>query len=410
MSQPPRFILVGINYAPEPTGNAPYTTDLSSGLASVGVTRVITGIPHYPWWSKQTDFNDSFLLAGSPNLSLSRVNHFVPSKQSNLSRLFMEVSFGLNVSFGEKLNGEVVLLVSPALLSSAIVFLKIKLTRNKAKTVLWVQDLYEQGLKETASGAKVPSFLIGKIENWLLSSVDQVVFAHTAFESAKPEFKKSMKEVTSIPNWSQFNFQPREASVETRKKYLLSTDRLVLHIGNMGLKQGLENVISAAQEADRQRLPVQFLLVGSGNQIEKLKRLAGDCKTISFIPPVSDQELSNLMNSADILLVNEKPGVKEMSMPSKLTTYFQTGIPVLACTEPDSIAAREIIGNDIGFWVQSGKPDALLKAVLDLDLVQARKVAISAKEFAKNKLGKAKSIEKFVFLLERVREQGRKNA
>ncbi len=410
MSQPPRFILVGINYAPEPTGNAPYTTDLSKGLASAGVTRVITGIPHYPWWSKQTNFSDSQLLEDYPNLSLVRVDHFVPRKQSNVARLLMELSFGFKVSLKERLDGELIVLVSPALLSSAIVFLKIKITRNNAKTVLWVQDLYEQGLRETASGGKLSSLVIGKIENWLLKSVDQVVFAHKAFEQAKTELAELLQEATSIPNWGQFDFQPLEDSENTREKYSLSTNRLVLHIGNMGVKQGLENVVLAAQEAEKQKIAVQFLLVGGGNQIEKLKELAAGCKRISFIPPVSDQELSNLLNAADILLVNEKPGVKEMSMPSKLTTYFQTGVPVLVCSEADSIAAREINNHNIGFWVQSGTPNALLGAVLDLDLGNASKVATAAKEFASKNLGKAQTIEKFVSLLERVRVQGRKNA
>ena len=99
-----------------------------------------------------------------------------------------------------------------------------------------------------------------------------------------------------------------------------------------------------------------------------------------------------------------------MSIPSKLTTYFQTGIPVLACTEPESIAAREIMGNNIGYWVHSGTPSALLRAVLDLDLVNASKVASMAKEFADKNLGKVQAIEKFVSLLERVRQQGRRNA
>ena len=410
MPQPTRFILVGINYAPEPTGNAPYTTDLSIGLEAVGSTLVITGIPHYPWWEKQTDFDDSQTLERRSNLAIKRINHLVPSRQNNLSRLAMELSFGLNVSLREKLLGDVIVLVSPALISSAVVFLKTRLTRNKAKTVLWVQDLYEQGLKETATGGKLSSIVIGIIENWLLRSVDHVVFAHSAFEKAKPELGGSGQFVDSIPNWSQFSFQPNEESDETRSRYALGTHRLVLHIGNMGVKQGLENVIDAAKEAESQKAAIHFLLVGSGNQIENLKVLAGTCQNISFIPPVSEQELSNLLNAADILLVNEKPGVKEMSMPSKLTTYFQTAIPVLVCSEPDSIAAREIKNHSIGFWVQSGTSTALLKAVLDLDLVNAKTVAKAAKEFALNNLEKSQAIEKYVSLLERVREQGRKNA
>jgi glycosyltransferase involved in cell wall biosynthesis len=178
----------------------------------------------------------------------------------------------------------------------------------------------------------------------------------------------------------------------------------------MGVKQGLENVIEAAFEAERRNLAVHFLLVGTGNQASNLKVLAGTCQNISFVPPVPEQELSNLLSAADILLVNEKPGVKEMSMPSKLTTYFQTGVPVLVCSEPDSIAALEIKAHEIGFWTQSGTPNGLLKSVLDLDLASASKVAEVAKEFAEKNLGKSQAIEKFISLLGRFKDQGRRSA
>jgi hypothetical protein len=59
MSVIPKYTLVGINYWPEPTGNAPYNTDLAEKLAQVGGVTVITGIPHYPWWQKQAEHDDS---------------------------------------------------------------------------------------------------------------------------------------------------------------------------------------------------------------------------------------------------------------------------------------------------------------------------------------------------------------
>ena len=45
-------LLVGINYAPEPTGIAPYTTGMAEHLAQhAGSVTVLTGIPHYPNWT-----------------------------------------------------------------------------------------------------------------------------------------------------------------------------------------------------------------------------------------------------------------------------------------------------------------------------------------------------------------------
>src|SRR4051812_48443361 len=44
-------LVVGINYAPEPTGIAPYTTGLAEHLAQTAASvEVFTGLPHYPSW------------------------------------------------------------------------------------------------------------------------------------------------------------------------------------------------------------------------------------------------------------------------------------------------------------------------------------------------------------------------
>ena len=409
MYHPPSFILVGINFQPEPTGNAPYTTDLAVALGAKYETKVITGVPHYPWWKKQKNYDDKPYLKNNSGLDLVRVNHYVPNKQSNIGRFVMEASFGLGVLLRDNLRAPVIVLVSPAMISSAIVLGWLKILRRKSTTALWVQDLYEQGLKETSSVSGVGSKLISRIENWLLRSVDQVVFAHEAFAEAKSDLVRSAVSVTSIPNWSQFQYLPTQTSESVRERYGVGSRRLLLHIGNMGLKQGLENVVEAAKKAEQQKQEVMFLLVGSGNQIDYLKDLASDCQSIIFVPPVTEEELSNLLNAADILLVNEKPGVREMSMPSKLTTYFQTGVPVLVSSEPDSIAAREVKSHEIGFWVKSGSPDNLLKAVMELDLERAKSVGASAQEFAKSNLGKSRATQTFVTLLEKLKQSGEEN-
>ena len=88
-------------------------------------------------------------------------------------------------------------------------------------------------------------------------------------------------------------------------------------------------------------------------------------------------------------------------MPSKLTTYYQTGTPILVCSEQDSIAAQQILNNDIGFWVQSGRPSDLLEAVLNLDLKNAKEKASKAKNYAERNLSKSKALELFAILLDK---------
>jgi glycosyltransferase involved in cell wall biosynthesis len=399
MSTTPSYTLVGINYWPEPTGNAPYNTDLAEMLAKKGNVTVITGIPHYPWWQKQLHHSDQTYILEQANLRLVRRNHSVPKRNSNFVRALMEITFGVNAIFSRKLAGDKIILISPAMLSSAVSLFWIRLRRPKTKVLLWVQDLYEQGIKETDQKVGLLSRVVFRIENWLIKNSDRVVMAHPKFLEAKKLSSQQNTKYLSLPNWSQFSYSPNENQEVTREKYGFGTSRIVLHIGNMGVKQGLHKVVEAAKISQQNDSSNVFVFVGGGNQLDFLRDESKGLDSVVFVPPVTEVELANLLQSADILLVHELPGVKEMSIPSKLTTYFQAGKPVLVCSEPDSLAAKSVLENGTGLWVKSGNPDTLLAKIDTLDLEEARKVAQVAKRYAKENLGKSEALAKFMSII-----------
>ena len=116
---------------------------------------------------------------------------------------------------------------------------------------------------------------------------------------------------------------------------------VVLHAGNMGAKQGLANVLRASRLADQTNEPLLFVLMGDGNQRAELEAMGGN-RCLQIIDPLPSDLFPQALQAADILLVNERGGVTEMAVPSKLTSYFATGRPVIAATDPGSITAEEI--------------------------------------------------------------------
>jgi glycosyltransferase involved in cell wall biosynthesis len=403
MGSPINYTLVGINFWPEPTGNAPYNTGLAEKLEKNGVLRVITGVPHYPWWRKLTDHSDSSFLRSHPRIFLTRINHFVPKRQSNLARAVMEIDFGLRAIVSGKVFGEKIILVSPAMLSSALVLAWVRIFSRRSKVLLWVQDLYEQGLEETTRRRGLSSRIVVGIENWLLSKVDRVVVAHPSFLDVK-NLDSEPKKYSALANWSHFEFLPSESTHTTRQRYGFGESNIVLHIGNMGVKQGLEHVLFAAQLAQKKHEKLRFVFVGGGNQIEKLKEfvLENSLTNVLFLEPVTDEELSNLMNSADVLLVHEAPGVKEMSIPSKLSTYFLTSRPVLVCSEPDSLAGKTVQDSGTGLWVKSGDEAELIQAIERLLLQETDEMVNCALLFSKKHLDKTEALEKFQKILDQL--------
>jgi glycosyltransferase involved in cell wall biosynthesis len=106
-----------------------------------------------------------------------------------------------------------------------------------------------------------------------------------------------------------------------------------------------------------------FVLVGDGNRRAALQAIARDVPTVQFVPPVPEEKFGAVLSAADILLVNELPGVAEMALPSKLTSYFAAGKPVLAATESRSATACEVNASSGGIVVRGGDPEALVHGV-----------------------------------------------
>ena len=134
----------------------------------------------------------------------------------------------------------------------------------------------------------------------------------------------------------------------------------------MGAKQGLENVVEAARLAGECDANVQFMLIGDGGERRALEDAARGVSHISFVDPLNDDDYRLALAAADVLIVNEKPGVANMAVPSKLTSYFAAARPVVAATDAGGITASEIDSAGAGRVVAAGDPRALLEAIQNL--------------------------------------------
>ena len=100
--------------------------------------------------------------------------------------------------------------------------------------------------------------------------------------------------------------------------------------------------------------------MGDGNQRQRLEAVARRDKRLDFIDPLPDADFQRALAAADILLVNELPGVKDMAVPSKLTSYFNAGVPVIAATDEGSVTASEIEVSGGGVRIDAANPSQLL--------------------------------------------------
>jgi colanic acid biosynthesis glycosyl transferase WcaI len=390
----PSVLFVGLNYAPEPTGISPYTTGMAVGLAERGwKVRAITAYPHYPWWSVPAEYQGLPTASDADGVRLRRLALHVPEAPGTVRRALFEIEFGLRAAFSPWGRPDVVVAVSPALLASCVVALRARL--QGIPVVTWVQDIYTLGMTETDAGKGAK--LIGAAERWLMNASERVTVIHDRFRRALADKLDVRRPIDVVRNWSHVPVMDTSNRAATRAALGWRDDEvIVLHAGAMGAKQGLENVVEAAAQARDTGSPVRFVLLGDGNQRRALEDL-DTAGAVTFIDPLPDAEFERALVAADALLVNERPGLTDMSVPSKLTTYFATGLPVIAAVDTSSTTYGEMLAADAGPIVPAADPASVVLAAeaLASDPERARAHGRSAQTYRERLLTAGAAVTAF---------------
>jgi colanic acid biosynthesis glycosyl transferase WcaI len=131
----------------------------------------------------------------------------------------------------------------------------------------------------------------------------------------------------------------------------------------MGPAQNMQTVVEAA--ALLTDLPeVQFVLVGDGNDLPQLKRLAEEkgLRNVKFLGRFPMEEVPKLYALAEVLLIHLRDDpLFRITIPHKTYTYLASGKPVLAAVEGD--VAEVIWTAGAGLSCRQGNPEVLAETV-----------------------------------------------
>lgn len=367
---PLRVLVIGVNFSPEHTSVAPYTTQLCEYLVERGASvSVFTGVPHYPTWSVEPQYRRRLRrIERRDGLEVRRLRHYVPKRQTAIRRALYELSFALQVALQRpRQRPDVVLAVVPSLLSAVAAQRIAK--RAGVPFVMWVQDLMGRAAAQSGiDGGDKVARIVGDVEKWILQRADNVLVISSHFADYVKSVGVHADRIILRPNWTHIAPSSDVNPEKTRARLGWRSDEtIVLHTGNMGLKQGLQNVIAAARLADDRGITnVRFVLMGDGSQRESLQRSVKGIAAIQLLSPAPSEDYADILAATDILLVNERSSQINMSLPSKLTSYFRAGRPVIAASPLVGGTAAEIQRSGGGLVVEPEQPDMLLDAVTGL--------------------------------------------
>ncbi len=367
-----RLVILGMNYAPELTGIAPYTTGLAEALASKGHhVSVLTSFPHYPRWTfTPEDARRWWQVEERHGVRVLRTKVLLPRRGSAISRIAYDSSLvvGALVQSLRVHAADVVLCISPPIqLALGAVLLA---RRWHAPLALLIKDLpldaaLAVGLMRPGRALSIARHL----EHAAYKHCNRIIVISEGFRQHLLRQGVPAEQIVEIPDWVDTHaIQPRSADPAVRQ--LLGagvSDFLVLHTGNQGQKQALAHAIRATAHVPS-TVRLQFTLVGDGSERRSLEGLAQQINptAVHFLPLQPSELFPQILAAADALLLNQRANVTDSVAPSKLLSYMAAGRPVLAAVHECSEAARVLTDANCGLLTPPEDPAALAQGITQL--------------------------------------------
>ncbi|MEW1688780.1 glycosyltransferase [Streptomyces sp. NPDC091265] len=359
-----RLLVVSTNYAPELTGIGPYATQLAEHWAASGAeTHVLTGMPHYPSWRTEPAYRGVWRAEEERSgVRVHRRRHYVPPRQSALRRAAFEASLlAHGLAAPPSLRPDAVISQMPSL-AGGVVGARLA-RRHRVPYIPVVQDLMgaaaaQSGIRGGGRAAAVAS----RAEQYALRAASLVGVIHESFIPRVTAYGVDPGRIRLVPNWSHVQAPSADRAATRARLGWRDCTPVVLHSGNMGLKQGLEVLVDAARLAPE----IRVVLMGDGNQRDALLARAAGLPNLDILPPADAAEFTDILAAADVLAVTQRASVLDMSVPSKLTSYFVSGRPVVASVADGGGTAQEVQRSGAGLLVAPEDPAAVLAAVRKL--------------------------------------------
>lgn len=360
-----RVTVWGINYAPEITGIAPHNVALCEFLEREGVdVEMITTFAYYPAWHKAPQDRGALFRTDCINgVPIHRCWHFVPKRVSAWKRIVHEATFVLTSTVRAlfRRRPDVYVIVSPPLVLGMAAWLVSALKR--APFIFHVQDLQPDaavGLGMLRSG------WFTRVLYWL----EAFAYRHAARVSGISEeildaFRRKgvpAEKIILFPNGVAI---PDKTQIPARGCFRLKNgyaadEFLAVYAGNLGVKQGLNILLDAAEQL-RENKNIRILICGDGAERAAIHKSMADraLRNVSMLPLQYGLDYRELLVDSDVSLITQQSGSGNAFFPSKLLVTLAYGSPVVTVADDESALARAVAEGGFGINLRPGQPEQL---------------------------------------------------
>lgn len=147
----------------------------------------------------------------------------------------------------------------------------------------------------------------------------------------------------------------QDIKITIRKKYDIPMDKKVfIYGGNLGKPQGISFLIECLK-SQKDNNNVYFVVVGSGTEYPKLESFIKEYKptNIKLMKRLPKEDYDTMVGACDVGMIFLDHRFTIPNFPSRLLSYMQAKIPVLAVTDPNTDIGNIILEGGFGWWCES---------------------------------------------------------
>lgn len=363
-----KVLVVTPHYAPDYGPSAPIYTALCEDLQRMGCeVTVVTAFPHYGGAALAVGARGGVAPREERNgVTVLRTRVFTVPRSALWGRLLYSASFNVSATLAASraARPDIVLGNAPLLWSGLPLIVHAMLRR--IPFVYTVHDVYPDvlvrlGMLRSARAAAV----IEQMERLFYRRAAKVSVLTEGFKAALLAKEVPAERIAVIPACVDVGFiRPLPKENEVRRRLGLGDRVVALYAGNMGLSQGLETVLDAAERLAHRR-DIVFAFVGEGPRKDALKARARArmLDNVVFSPFFAREDVPLLYATADLGLVALKGEIVLESVPSKIYTIMASGRPVVATVDPRTEAGVLLERAACGRCVPPGDADGLAQTV-----------------------------------------------
>ena len=363
-----KILFITDNFPPEVNAPASRTYDHCKRWIDKGVdVTVITCAPNFPQGKVYEGYkNRLYQIEMVDGIKVIRVWSYISANEGFLKRIIDYTSFAFMAFWAGLFKPcDLIIATSPQFFTTCT-----GLALSKIKRRPWVfelRDLWPESIVTVGVMKKnkvIEAF--EKIEHFMYRSADMIIPVTEAFKRHLIGWDIQENKIHVVTNGvDPKKFPLGEKNPELLQKLNLKDKFIISYIGTHGMAHSLDFIIKCLSEVTDPS--IHFLFVGDGAAKQMAQKRTKELQLINvtFLPPVSKNEVSEYVGISDAVLVPlKKSDTFKSVIPSKIFESAAMQKPILLGVDGQ---AREIIEKfDAGLYFEPENKEEFLRAVSEI--------------------------------------------